>query len=157
MEKNYVLFDFDGVIADTEESNSHYLGLALKAFGVELTQEDKDQLIGTHDSALLYELLGRSPEKITMEQLLEKRKELGNTYENERIEPMDGLLDFITDLKKRGKKQEECIAIEDSSIGIKAAKAAGIEVIAYTGSGENQDVNQADYVLSVYESGSEWI
>ena len=29
MKKKYVLFDFDGVIADTEESNSHYLGLAL--------------------------------------------------------------------------------------------------------------------------------
>ena len=28
MKKKYVLFDFDGVIADTEESNSHYLGLA---------------------------------------------------------------------------------------------------------------------------------
>ena len=35
MKKKYVLFDFDGVIADTEESNSHYLGLALKEFGVE--------------------------------------------------------------------------------------------------------------------------
>ena len=39
MKKKYVLFDFDGVIADTEESNSHYLGLALKEFGVELTEK----------------------------------------------------------------------------------------------------------------------
>ena len=38
-EKKYVLFDFDGVIADTEESNGNYLGLALKEFGVELTQK----------------------------------------------------------------------------------------------------------------------
>lgn len=30
-EKKYVLFDFDGVIADTEESNGNYLGLALKS------------------------------------------------------------------------------------------------------------------------------
>ena len=49
MKKKYVLFDFDGVIADTEESNSHYLGLALKEFGVELTEKDKQRLIGTHD------------------------------------------------------------------------------------------------------------
>ena len=41
-EKKYVLFDFDGVIADTEESNGNYLGLALKEFGVELTQKERD-------------------------------------------------------------------------------------------------------------------
>ena len=39
MKKKYVLFDFDGVIADTEESRYHYLGLALKEFGVELTEK----------------------------------------------------------------------------------------------------------------------
>ena len=44
------MFDFDGVIADTEESNGNYLGLALKEFGVELTQKDRDRLIGSHDS-----------------------------------------------------------------------------------------------------------
>ena len=52
-EKKYVLFDFDGVIADTEESNGNYLGLALKEFGVELTQKDRDRLIGSHDSHIL--------------------------------------------------------------------------------------------------------
>ena len=29
-------------------------------------------------------------------------------------------------------------------------KAANIEVVAYTGAGENQDVSQADYVISSY-------
>lgn len=47
-------------------------------------------------------------------------------------------------------KPEECIAIEDSFIGIQAAKAANIEVVAYTGAGENQDVSQADDVISSY-------
>lgn len=59
-EKKYVLFDFDGVIADTEESNGNYLGLALKEFGVELTQKDRDRLIGSHDSHILLGLLERS-------------------------------------------------------------------------------------------------
>ena len=54
---------------------SNYLGLALKrGFGVELTQKDRDRLIGSHDSHILLELLERSPEKITMEQLLQKEK-----------------------------------------------------------------------------------
>ena len=77
-EKKYVLFDFDGVIADTEESNGNYLGLALKEFGVELTQKDRDRLIGSHDSHILLGLLERSPEKITMEQLLQKNKFLSD-------------------------------------------------------------------------------
>ena len=171
---------------------------------MELTQKDRDRLIGSHDSHILLELLERSPEKITMEQLLQKRKEIGNTYENGCIKPMDGVLEFIAGLKKQGKKlavvsststrlivvalnrmkmlglfdvlvcgdmcrnrkpdpecyrkamqyleakPEECIAIEDSFIGIQAAKAANIEVVAYTGAGENQDVSQADYVISSY-------
>jgi len=71
MKKKYVLFDFDGVIADTEESNSHYLGLALKEFGVELTEKDKQRLIGTHDQELLIEFLSRAPRKVTVEQLKE--------------------------------------------------------------------------------------
>lgn len=66
MKKKYVLFDFDGVIADTEESNSHYLGLALKEFGVELTEKDKQRLIGTHDQELLIEFLSRAPRKVTV-------------------------------------------------------------------------------------------
>ena len=103
-EKKYVLFDFDGVIADTEESNGNYLGLALKEFGVELTQKDRDRLIGSHDSHILLGLLERSPEKITMEQLLQKRKEIGNTYENGCIKPMEGLLEFIAGLIKTGEK-----------------------------------------------------
>ena len=40
---------------------------------------------------------------------------------------------------------------EDSSVGIHAAKQAGIEVAAFTGSGNGQDVSEADYVVSSYE------
>ena len=53
-------------------------------------------------------------------------------------------------IENRIRNVKECIAIEDSFIGIQAAKAANIEVVAYTGAGENQDVSQADYVISSY-------
>ena len=99
MKKKYVLFDFDGVIADTEESNSHYLGLALKEFGVELTEKDKQRLIGTHDQELLIEFLSRAPRKVTVEQLTRRRKELGNTYENGNIAPIPGIV-------PRGRQQD---------------------------------------------------
>lgn len=205
MKKKYVLFDFDGVIANTEESNSRYLALALKEFGVELTQADKKRMIGRNDPLLLAELLNRAPQEITPEQLAEKRKEVGNTYENGEISPMRGLTEFIRKLRQNKvktaivtsssshlilmalnrmkminlfdvivcgdmcrarkpdpecylkamelleAKPEECIVFEDSPAGIWAAKQAEAEVIAYTGSGIEQDVSQADYVISAYE------
>ena len=104
MKKKYVLFDFDGVIADTEESNSHYLGLALKEFGVELTEKDKQRLIGTHDQELLIEFLSRAPRKVTVEQLTRRRKELGNTYENGNIAPIPGIVPLIQGLRQSGVK-----------------------------------------------------
>ena len=205
MKKKYVLFDFDGVIADTEESNSHYLGLALKEFGVELTEKDKQRLIGTHDQELLIEFLSRAPRKVTVEQLTRRRKELGNTYENGNIAPIPGIVPLIQGLRQSGVKTalvsstatrliimglnrmqmtdlfdvivcgdmcaerkpdpecylkamgllgavpQECLVFEDSSVGIHAAKQAGIEVAAFTGSGNGQDVSEADYVVSSYE------
>ena len=38
MKPDCVLFDFDGVIADTESSNARYLGKALAVFGVAVTR-----------------------------------------------------------------------------------------------------------------------
>ena len=54
-----VLFDFDGVIADTEERNADYLASALAHFGVRLTEEDRSALVGINDPSLL-EALRRS-------------------------------------------------------------------------------------------------
>ena len=51
METEFVLFDFDGVIANTEESNAAYLEKALSAFGIQLTDDDRKALIGTNDKA----------------------------------------------------------------------------------------------------------
>ena len=48
-----VLFDFDGVIADTEERNADYLASALAHFGVRLTEEDRSALVGINDPSLL--------------------------------------------------------------------------------------------------------
>ena len=50
-----------------------------------------------------------------------------------------------------GAVPQECLVFEDSSVGIHAAKQAGIEVAAFTGSGNGQDVSEADYVVSSYE------
>ena len=56
---------------------------------------------------------------------------------------------YLLALKKAGIKPEEGIVIEDSNIGIKAATAAGLRVVAtVNGYTENEDMSCADVVLS---------
>ena len=102
METEFVLFDFDGVIANTEESNAAYLEKALGAFGIRLTEEDKRLLIGTNDKTAIEALLSRAPVKVAAEELARMRKEVGNTYENSDIRPMPGVVSLIQHIRGRG-------------------------------------------------------
>lgn len=53
-----------------------------------------------------------------------------------------------------GHKKEECIVIEDSTNGIKAANSAGIFVIGYKAEDSNQNYQTADLVISDYREVS---
>ncbi len=109
MKPDCVLFDFDGVIADTESSNARYLGKALAVFGVAVTPEDERRMVGVNDREILEELLQREGYAViraysgTVERLLEERRRQGNTYENEpSLSPMPGLLPFLWRLRAAG-------------------------------------------------------
>lgn len=55
---------------------------------------------------------------------------------------------FLLAAKKLGILPENCLIIEDSTNGIKAAKAAGMKVVAFAGPGsEFQDQSGADWVI----------
>lgn len=55
---------------------------------------------------------------------------------------------FLLTAKKLGVQPEKCVVIEDSTNGIKAAKAAGMFCIAFAGPGsELQDQSQADLII----------
>ncbi|MFL0251054.1 HAD family hydrolase [Clostridium neuense] len=104
MNKRFVLFDFDGVIANTEESNARYFEKALASFDIYLSEEDKHKLIGTKDTENVIRLLSRAHKKVTLEELQLKRKEIGNTYENSDISPMPGLISLIENFREKGFK-----------------------------------------------------
>ena len=58
---------------------------------------------------------------------------------------------FLLAQKKLGVAKENCVVIEDSTIGIKAAHAAGITCIAYNGPGsEHQNQSAADWRISSF-------
>ncbi|MDD4779716.1 MAG: HAD family phosphatase [Tissierellia bacterium] len=58
---------------------------------------------------------------------------------------------FIKACDKLNLKPSECIVIEDSTNGIKAAKSAGCFTIGYLNKGQNyQDITQADIVFDTF-------
>ena len=98
-----VLFDFDGVIADTEERNADYLAAALAHFGVRLTEEDRSALVGINDPSLLEALLKRAETPVTLEQLQAERTRHGNYYENGAdLHTQPGLREFLSALRAQG-------------------------------------------------------
>ncbi|HEX3038060.1 MAG TPA: HAD family phosphatase [Oscillospiraceae bacterium] len=100
----YVLFDFDGVIADTEESNARYLEKALNFYQIKLTDADRRKLIGTSDQSCLMDLLKKADADVSLEQLQARRRQIGNTYENGDIGPFPGVVHYITQLRESGRK-----------------------------------------------------
>ena len=104
MRKRYVLFDFDGVVADTEMRNKEYMQKALAVFGITLTNEDCMRLVGRRDKELLEEIFARGEKVVTMEMFLEQKEKVGNSYEDGTIRPMPGFPEFTAALKKAGFK-----------------------------------------------------
>lgn len=202
MPKTCVLFDFDGVIANTESRNAAYLGRALRQYGIVLSDADRQAMIGVNDRTVLADLLARAGAPIAPEAFLEARRRLGNSYEDGSIRPMPGVRKLLCSIRGAGLKiglvsststrliiaalnhmdmirlfdgivcgdmverhkpepdayqlamrflgvrPEECVVIEDSTVGIHAGHAAGAFVIAYRGSGIAQDVHEADCVMN---------
>lgn len=104
MKKQYILFDFDGVIVNTEPQNAHYLQKTLKSFGIYMNHEDLKGFIGVNSREKILHYLSRSKENVSWEMYQKRRKEMGNTYENDAICPMPGLQELFQWMKGRNLK-----------------------------------------------------
>lgn len=201
--KRAVIFDMDGVIADSEYFNIMAKHQLLKNSGVQVEWNYHDQYLGTtHEfmwTAMKKEL--NLPGEIDdyMKEAEEIRRKL---IAEEGMKPMPGVVDLITRIfkqnipmavasssskkdivenlsgfgiiddfqtlvsgwdcqkgkpdpevflkasEKLGILPEECVVIEDSANGVKAAKAAGMKCIGYAPSqAVKQDLSQADLII----------
>lgn len=103
--KKAVLFDFDGVIADTEMKTLAYTEELFFKYGAVLSMEEKISYIGTDGKEPTRKLLEKNGICKTAEEFLEERRTLGNVYENSQdLKPMEGLVEFLVWLKTAGYK-----------------------------------------------------
>ncbi|MCS4304163.1 hexitol phosphatase HxpB [Chryseobacterium pennae] len=60
---------------------------------------------------------------------------------------------YLTAAQKLEILPEQCIAIEDSHSGLKAAKAAGMKTIVFTNNDQSIDFEQADFKIKDFKEG----
>lgn len=65
---------------------------------------------------------------------------------------------YLKTAEKLGVKAEDCLVVEDSPIGVKAAKGAGMKCVAVAHTSSKDELKEADYIISnLNEFKYEWL
>ena len=99
---DFALFDFDGVIADTEPLYVELDRQAIRHFGYDPTDEEVLSFVGHPSEVLAPQLLARHGISITTEQYLEVWDADGMIYGSPDLVPSPGLSDLWDELVARG-------------------------------------------------------
>ena len=204
-----VIFDMDGVIADSEYFNIKAKHMILQKAGINVDWHYHDKFLGTTHEYMWTEMkkkFSALTEEVSyyIEQWVKTRKEL---VKEEGLKPMPGIVALIKKLKEKGyklavassslkkdimenmntfgitecfdafvsgseckngkpdpeifqkaakelnRKPEECVVVEDSTVGVSAAKAAGMRCIGYAPEDAvKQDIHLADVIVHEFSS-----
>ena len=192
-----VIFDMDGVIADTERTRFSILKVLLKKRGLVLKETDYRKSVGKRTKDFLAEMFPKALSDIEVDKIYHelhsspKKHIVAQPYIKECCRALsaekytlaiaslsrkkDILLvldrvgvrhffsyivssDDITHMKphpeiyvktisKLGVQRSECVAIEDSPVGVSAAKSAGIKCVGVTYTHSRKELSQADVVV----------
>jgi beta-phosphoglucomutase family hydrolase len=203
--KKTILWDMDGVIAD---SNSFHFAAWQETFakrGVNFTKEDFSRLFGTRNDFIIHNVLGEGLSEGNVESVVQEKEASFREKAKGNIKPFPGVIKLLNTIKrgnfklalvssapkenidliagelnlekffdcvvsgrevaeskpspqiyllaagKLGAQPENCIVIEDSPHGVKAAKAAGMRCLAVTNTLPKQDLEDADRVVDSLE------
>jgi HAD superfamily hydrolase (TIGR01509 family) len=204
--KKTILWDMDGVIAD---SSSFHFAAWQETFakrGVKFTREDFTKLFGTRNDFIISSVMGRGLSegdvKVMVREKEEsfRRKAIGNiksfpwavrllnaikkgnfklglvsSAPKENIKlvltelNLEGIFDcivfgqevseskpspqiYLLAAKKLKVTPKDCVVIEDSPLGVKAAKTAGMKCLAITNTHPRQKLEEADKVVDSSEN-----
>ena len=205
-----IIFDFDGIIADTEPTHLEAFKRVLNEVGISLTEKAYyEKYLAFDDKTLFTEIFRhnqKEPDDNLIKTLINKKNKLITGLFSEYVEIFPGLLNYLNIIKDKYmlaigsgalkseiimvlKKfnienvfhtltaaddvvnckpdpevflkslnslneitdgvivPEECLVIEDSIYGIRAAKSANMKCVAITNTYGNELLNEADIVV----------
>ena len=100
-----VLFDFDGVVIDSEMEVFQYLKTVFSKYHVQIGDWEINECVGTNGIAYIQKVIDENALKLTVEQFFEEKSKLGSYYENSvQLKPMEDVVDLLKLLRKAGIK-----------------------------------------------------
>jgi beta-phosphoglucomutase family hydrolase len=199
--KKAVIFDMDGVIAETEHAHIGAEKQTMLKYGIEISEDELHEYTGTTAKVMLTSLIKKYKLNTTFDRIFKEKEEILFKLLEEDVQPTKGVIDLLRKLKKmkvklavassshkrmieyvlkkleiielfdsivgaedidRSKpdpeiflksakrlnvKPEECTVVEDSKLGVEAAKKAGMKCLGYVNpSSGKQDLSKADFV-----------
>lgn len=204
--KKAILWDMDGVIAD---SNSFHFAAWQETFakrGIKFTKEDFSKLFGTRNDFIIRSVMGEKLSEIDVKIMVQEKEENFRRKARGNIKPFPGVVRLLNVIKggnfklglvssapkenidlliselkleglfdctvfgqevseskpspqiyllaaeKLGVAPNDCTVIEDSSLGVRAAKTAGMRCLAVTNTHPRQELEEADKVVDSLEN-----
>ena len=199
--KKAVIFDMDGVIAETEHAHIGAEKQTMLKYGIEISEDELHEYTGTTAKVMFTSLIKKYKLNTTFDRIFKEKEEILFKLLEEDVQPTKGVIDLLRKLKKmkiklavassshkrmieyvlkklkiidlfdsivgaedidRSKpdpeiflisakrlnvKPEECTVVEDSKLGVEAAKKAGMKCLGYVNpSSGKQDLSKADFV-----------
>jgi len=199
--KKAVIFDMDGVIAETEHAHIGAEKQTMLKYGIEISEDELHEYTGTTAKVMFTSLIKKHRLDTTFDRIFKEKEEILFKLLEEDVQPTKGVIDLLRKLRKmkvklavassshkrmieyvlkkleiidffdsivgaedidRSKpdpeiflisakrlnvKPEECIVVEDSKLGVEAAKKAGMKCLGYVNpSSGKQDLSKADFV-----------
>lgn len=196
-----VIFDLDGVIAETERAHIQAEKETMLKHGIKISEDELHQYTGTTAKQMFTDLIRKYHLKTTFDEVFNQKEEIMFNLLEREVEPTRGVIELLYKLKKAGIKlgiassshkrlidyvlnklritsmfdsvvgaediinskpdpeifmtcarrlnvgPSECLVVEDSMLGVEAAKKAGMKCLGYRNPNSgNQDLSKADIV-----------
>jgi beta-phosphoglucomutase family hydrolase len=198
-----VIFDLDGVIAETEHAHIQAEKTTMLKHGVKISEDELHQFTGTTAKQMFTDLIRKYKLNVTFDEIFNEKEKIMFRLLEKEVQPTKGVIELIRKLKQIGIKlgigssshkrlieyilkrldiaplfdavvgaedivnskpnpeifltcakrlhvsPEACLVVEDSKLGVEAAKKAGMKCMGYRNPNSgNQDLSKADFVTN---------
>ncbi len=99
-----IIFDMDGVLADTGPIHFESWVNLGREIGVEFTREFFEQNFGQQSPTITRKLLGPEPDEVLIEEWAKLKEKNYRELLNDKLEPLPGVMKLLSDLKSFGFK-----------------------------------------------------